>query len=114
MTARANARYVHQSPYKIRRMLDLVRGRSVPDARAVLAFSDRRASVAISKVLESAIANAHARHALDPDELVVAEAFANEGPTLKRFRPRARGRAFPIRKRTCHITIALRGSGEKG
>lgn len=112
MTARASARFVHQSPYKTRRMLDLVRGRSVPDARAVLRFSDRRASEVIAKVLESAVANAHVRHALDPEELVVIEAFANEGPTLKRFRPRARGRAFPIRKRTCHITISVGGSGE--
>jgi large subunit ribosomal protein L22 len=107
MKVRAQAKYVRQSPYKVRRVLDLVRGLPVDEAQTVLRFSDRRASEPISKVLGSAIANAEHNFALDAEDLVVAEAFADEGPTLKRFRPRARGRATRIRKRTSHITIVL-------
>lgn len=107
MMVRANARYIRQSPYKVRRMLDLVRGLPVTDARHVLKLSDRRAADPIVKLLESAVANAWENHRIQEDELVVAEAFANEGPTLKRFQPRARGRANRIRKRTSHITIAV-------
>ncbi len=107
MKARAQAKYIRQSPYKVRRVLDLVRGLPVEDARNVLTFTNRRAAGAISKVLESAVANAEHNFALDGDELFIAEAFADEGPTLKRFRPRARGRATRIRKRTSHITIVV-------
>ncbi|MGZ8785400.1 MAG: 50S ribosomal protein L22 [Acidimicrobiia bacterium] len=107
MKVRAQAKHIRQSPYKVRRVLDLVRGLSVEEARHVLAFTDRRAADPVTKVLNSAVANAEHNFALDSDELVVAEAFADEGPTLKRWRPRARGRATRIRKRTCHITIVV-------
>jgi len=103
----ARARYIRQSPYKVRRVLDLVRGLPVEDARDLLAFTNRRATEPISKALESAVANAAHNHALDAGELTVVEAFADEGPTLKRYRPRARGRATRILKRTSHITIIV-------
>ncbi len=112
MRVRAEAKYIRQSPYKVRRVLDLVRGLPVEEARHVLAFTDRRASDPVRKTLNSAVANAEHNHALDADELVVAEAYANEGPTLKRWRPRARGRATRIRKRTSHITIVLSEESE--
>jgi large subunit ribosomal protein L22 len=107
MKARAQAKYVRQSPYKVRLVLDLVRGMPVDDARATLDFTNRRAAPTIKKVLESAVANAEHNFALDADELFISEAFADEGPTLKRWRPRARGRATRIRKRTSHITIVV-------
>ena len=107
MNARAQAKHVRQSPYKVRRVLDLVRGLPVDEARVVLEFTNRKASGTIIKVLDSAVANAEHNFALDADELFVAEAYADEGPTLKRWRPRARGRATKIRKRTSHITIIV-------
>lgn len=107
MKVRAHARYIRQSPYKVRRVLDLIRGLPVEEAEQVLAFTPRAASEPILKVLRSAVANAEHNHALDADELVVAEAYADEGPTLRRFRPRARGRATRIRKRTSHITVVV-------
>ena len=113
MKVKAQAKYVRQSPYKVRRVLDLVRGLPVDEARSVLAFTDRRATEPISKVLRSAVANAEHNHALDALDLVVAEAFADEGPTLKRFRPRARGRATRINKRTSHITIVVADRNEE-
>ena len=117
MKVQARAEYIRQSPFKVRRVLDLVRGLPVAKARDVLAFTDRRATEPISKVLESAVANARHNHALDPDELFVVEAFADEGPTLKRMRPRARGRASRILRRTSHVTIVVgdrREEGEEG
>ncbi len=107
MKVKAQAKYIRQSPYKVRRVLDLVRDLPVHEATDVLRFTNRRAANTILKVLDSAVANAEHNHALDAEELFVAEAFADEGPTLKRFRPRARGRATPIHKRTCHITIVV-------
>jgi large subunit ribosomal protein L22 len=107
MKVQARASFIRQSPYKVRQVLDLVRGLPVEEAREVLAFANRRATEPIRKVLESAVANAAHNHALDADELVVVEAFADEGPTLKRYRPRARGRATQILKRTSHITIVV-------
>ncbi len=107
MKVQARARFIRQSPYKVRLVLNLVRGLPVPEARDVLAFTNRRASDPIAKVLESAVANAGHNHSLDAGELAVVEAFADEGPTLKRFRPRARGRATQILKRTSHITIVV-------
>lgn len=107
MKVRAHARYIRQSPYKVRQVLDLIRGLPVEEAEQVLAFTPRAASEPVRKVLRSAVANAEHNHALDADELVVAEAFADEGPTLRRFRPRARGRATRIRKRTSHITVVV-------
>lgn len=107
MKAHAQAKHIRQSPYKVRRVLDLVRGLPVDEARVVLDFTNRRAADTIKKVLDSAIANAEHNFALDADELYVEEAYADEGPTLKRWRPRARGRATRIRKRTSHITIVV-------
>ena len=107
MRAQATARYIRQSPYKVRRVLDMVRGLPVDQAEGVLQIVNRRASDPIAKVLKSAVANAENNFALDADELYVAEAYADEGPTLKRWRPRARGRATRIRKRTSHITIVV-------
>jgi large subunit ribosomal protein L22 len=112
MMTRAHARFIRQSPYKVRLVLDLVRGLPVNDARVVLEHTNRRAADPIRKCLDSAVANAEHNLALDADELVVAEAFADEGPTLKRWRPRARGRATRIRKRTSHITITVADNEE--
>jgi large subunit ribosomal protein L22 len=107
MKVKAHNRFVRQSPYKVRRVLDLVRGLAVEEAEAVLGLTQRAATEPIAKTLQSAVANAEHNHALDADELYVAEAYANEGPTLRRYRPRARGRATRIEKRTSHITIVL-------
>ena len=112
MKANAKAKHVRQSPYKVRRVLDLVRGLPVDDARVVLQHTPRRAADPILKCLDSAVANAEHNLAADADELVVVEAFADEGPTLKRWRPRASGRATRIRKRTSHITIVVADSEE--
>ncbi|HSM00818.1 MAG TPA: 50S ribosomal protein L22 [Acidimicrobiia bacterium] len=114
MKVRARASYVRQTPSKVRLVLDLVRGLPVDQAREVLAFTNRRASQPVRKVLESAVANASHNHALDANELRVVEAFADEGPTLKRFRPRARGRATQILKRTSHITIVVGDDRDEG
>ncbi len=113
MKVKAHARYVRQSPYKVRLVLDLVRGLPVEEAKHVLRLTPRAAADPVAKVLASAVANAEHNHALDADELYVSEAFADEGPTLKRWRPRARGRATQILKRTSHITIAVSEKGEK-
>lgn len=107
MKVRAQAKYIRQSPFKVRRVLDLVRGLPVEEAEQVLAHVNRRAAEPIVKVLRSAVANAEHNHSLDSGDLVVAEAYADEGPTLRRFQPRARGRANRIRKRTSHITIIV-------
>jgi large subunit ribosomal protein L22 len=112
MKANAKARHVRQSPYKVRRVLDLVRGLPVDEARVVLEHTPRRAADPILKCLDSAVANAEHNLAAEAEELVVVEAFADEGPTLKRWRPRARGRATRIHKRTCHITIIVADSEE--
>lgn len=105
--ARATARYVRISPTKARQVVDLVRGRHVDDARRVLRFSTRAASTPIAKVLDSAVANAEHNHELPADELIVVRAWVDEGPTLRRFRPRALGRATRVRKRTCHISVVV-------
>jgi large subunit ribosomal protein L22 len=112
-TVRAQARWVHSSARKARLVTDLIRGRSVPEARTILAFSTRAVAKDIEKVLRSAVANAESRPDLhwSGDELVVVAAYADEGPTLKRWRARARGRVARIRKRTCHITIELAQGG---
>ena len=104
---RAVAKWVRMSPRKARLVIDHIRGRSVPEARTVLAFTPRAAAREIEKVLSSAVANAEANHNLDGDELVVSAAYVDEGPVMKRWRPRARGRAARIRKPTCHITVKL-------
>jgi large subunit ribosomal protein L22 len=107
MRVRAQAKWVRTSARKARVVLDLIRGRSVPEARTILAFTTRAAATDIEKVLRSAVANAEANHGLDGDELVVEAAYADEGPTLKRWKPRARGRVNRIRKRMCHVTLVL-------
>jgi ribosomal protein L22 len=104
---RAEAKFVRTSARKARLVLDHIRGRTVPEARTVLAFTPRAAAKDIEKVLRSAVANAEANHGLDGDRLVIVKAYANEGPTLKRWKTRARGRVNRIFKRTCHITIVL-------
>ena len=103
----AVAKWVRMSPRKARLVVDHIRGRSVPEARTVLAFTQRAAAREIEKVLSSAVANAEANHNLVGDELVVSAAFVDEGPVMKRWRARARGRAARIHKPTCHITIKL-------
>lgn len=105
--ARATAKFVRVSPRKARLVADLVRGKSVQEARAILAFATRDAAVPVRKVLESAAANADHNHGMRSDELVLAHVTVDPGPTIKRFRPRAQGRATPILKRTSHITIGL-------
>jgi large subunit ribosomal protein L22 len=103
----ARARYVHMTPMKVRRVVDLIRGRTTKDALAVLQFAPQAASGPVAKVLASAMANAENNLDMDPDNLWVAAAYVDEGPTLKRFRPRAQGRTYRIRKRTSHITIEV-------
>ena len=108
-TVRAQAKFVRSSARKARLITDLIRGRSVPEARTVLAFSARTVARDVEKVLRSAVANAESRPDLhwNGDDLVIVTAYADEGPTLKRHRPRARGRVNAIMKRTCHITVEL-------
>ena len=103
----ARLRFMRTSPYKVREVLTLIRGRDVNDARAILRLSERGPSRDLLKLLESAVANAEHNLQLEEEELFVTRAFADEGMTLKRWRPRARGRATRIRKRTTHLTIAL-------
>ncbi len=107
MEARAQARYVRVTPMKARRVIDLIRGMKASDAQAVLTFAPQAASEPIGKVLASAMANAANNHAMDPRSLVVTEAYVDEGPTMKRIRPRAQGRAYRIRKRSSHITVVV-------
>ena len=104
---KATLKYLRTSAYKVREVLDLIRGLDVDDARHVLQFSERGPARDVLKVLNSAVANADHTLNIPADELKVAVAFADEGPTIKRWRPRARGRATRIRKRTCHITIVV-------
>jgi large subunit ribosomal protein L22 len=111
--ARAVARHVRLSATKARRVVNLVRGLPAKEALTVLQFAPQAASEPVYKVLASAIANAENNERLDPDALLVSEAFVDEGPTLKRFRPRAQGRAYRIRKRTCHITIRVEAVAPK-
>ena len=104
---RARVRYLRMSAYKAREVLDLIRGKEVQVADEILQFSERDAAIPIRKCLQSAIANAENNDQIDPEELYVSACYADEGPTLKRWRPRARGRATRIRKRTCHVTIVV-------
>ena len=112
MEAKAQARHVRVTAQKARRVVDLIRGKNATEAVAVLQFAPQAASVPVRKVLESAIANARvkadkASEAFDERDLVVHAAYVDEGPTMKRFRPRAQGRAYRIRKRTSHITVVV-------
>jgi large subunit ribosomal protein L22 len=105
--ARAIAKYVHMSPTKVRRVVALIKGRPVGEALDILRFAPQAAARPVFKVVASAAANAENNHDMDRDTLVVAAAYADEGPTLKRIRPRAQGRAYRIRKRTSHITVEV-------
>jgi large subunit ribosomal protein L22 len=112
MEARAQARFVRVTPRKARRVVDLIRGLPAAEAQAVLRFAPQAASEPVGKVLASAIANAEHNFKLDTDGLVVSRAWVDEGPTLKRFRPRAQGRAYRINKRTSHITVIVESPDE--
>jgi large subunit ribosomal protein L22 len=104
---KAIARYIRMSPYKVRRVLDQIRGRNYREALIILEFMPYRACDPVLKVLRSAVANAEHNSGLEPSSLVVSQAYADGGPTLKRFRPRAQGRAYRIHKPTCHITVVV-------
>jgi large subunit ribosomal protein L22 len=112
--ARAQARYVRVTPMKARRVVDMVRGLPAREALTILKFAPQAASEQAYKVLASAVANAEHNNRLDPDTLWVSEAYVDEGPTLKRFRPRAQGRAYRIRKRTSHITFVVESRSKEG
>ncbi|MDJ0679507.1 MAG: 50S ribosomal protein L22 [Xenococcaceae cyanobacterium MO_167.B52] len=105
--AKAIAKYIRMSPHKVRRVLDQIRGRQYREALIILEFMPYKACGPVLKVLRSAVANAEHNLGIDPSTLVVSEAFADGGPVLKRYRPRAQGRAYQIRKPTCHITVAV-------
>jgi ribosomal protein L22 len=107
VVVRAQAKYVRCAPRKARLVVDHIRGKSVGDARAILTHTPRAAARDVLKLLESAVANAENNHELDPDDLVIHKVYVDEGPTLKRYQPRALGRATRIRKRTSHMTIQL-------
>ena len=106
-SARATARYVRVTPMKARRVIDLVRGKSVSEALAILKYAPQGAAKPVAKVVASAAANAENNFGLDRRTLVISEAYADEGPTMRRFQPRAQGRAYQIRKRTSHITVVV-------
>jgi len=119
LVGKSIARHVRMSPTKVRRVVDLIRGLPASDAQAIMKFDPHAASEPVGKALDSAIANiehlAHVRsQRLDRGDLFVTEAFVDEGPTLKRFQPRAQGRAYRIRKRTCHITIVVEPASTEG
>lgn len=107
MEAKAIARTVRIAPRKVRLVVDLIRGKEVSDAFAILRNTNKRASKVVEKVLQSAIANAEHNYNMDVENLIVKETYVNEGPTLKRYRPRAKGRATQILKRTSHITVVV-------
>lgn len=107
MESKAIAKTVRMAPRKVRLVLDLVRGKKVDEALAILEFTPRAASLPVAKVIKSAAANAEHNYGMNREDLVISKTFANEGPTLKRFRPRAKGSASAINKRTSHITVIL-------
>ena len=112
MEAKATARYVRITPRKMRRVVDLIRGRHVEEARRILRFSALGASRDLEKLLNSAVANAEQSPGVVSQNLVVQKAWVDEGPTLRRFRPRAYGRAARVRKRTAHVTLVVKSIGE--
>lgn len=107
MQATANARFIRIAPRKVQLVIDLIRGKQVGEAISILRHTPRAASPVVEKILTAAIANAEHNHSLDPDKLVITQAFVNQGPTMKRFRERAMGRASRINKRTSHITLVV-------
>jgi large subunit ribosomal protein L22 len=112
--ALAQARHVRMTPMKTRRVVDLIRGMRADEALAILKFAPQAASEPVGKVLASAVANAENNKQLDPTTLWISQAYVDEGPTLKRFRPRAQGRAYRIRKRTSHITVVVESRATAG
>ena len=113
MEARAIAKYIRMSPIKVGVVLNLIKGKSVKEASAILQYTPREAAVVINKVLNSAVANAENNFALDTDKLYVSEAYVGQGPTLKRFRPMDHGKAFKILKKTSHITVVVKEREKK-
>lgn len=107
MQATASARFIRIAPRKVQLVIDLIRGKEVGEAIAILRHTPKSASPVVEKILNAAIANAEHNHSLDPNKLVIAQAYVNQGPTMKRFRPRAMGRASRINKRTSHITLVV-------
>jgi large subunit ribosomal protein L22 len=113
MEARATVKYVRTSPRKMRRTVDLIRGQHVAEARRILRLSTLGASRDVEKLLNSAVANAEQRPGVIEDNLLVSKAWVDEGPTLRRYRPRAYGRATRVRKRTSHVTVVLETMGDE-
>ena len=113
MEARATVKYVRTSPRKMRRVVDLIRGQHVEEARRILRFSPLGATRDVEKLLNSAVANAEQQPGVIGENLMVAKAWVDEGPTLKRFRPRAYGRATKVRKRTTHVTLVVKTMGDE-
>ncbi|MFD0872480.1 50S ribosomal protein L22 [Chlamydia abortus] len=107
MQATASARYIRIAPRKVQLVIDLIRGKNVGEAIAILRHTPKAASPVVEKILNAAIANAEHNHSLDPEKLYIAQAYVNQGPIMKRFRPRAMGRASRINKRTSHITLVV-------
>lgn len=107
METKAQARYVRMSARKVRRVIDTIRGKNIGEALTILQFLPHSAARVVNKVVRSAVANAEHNNQLNPRELTISEARVDEGPTLKRFQPHAQGRAFPIKKRTSHITVVV-------
>ena len=112
MEARAIAKYIRISPRKVRQVVDLIRGKKIADALAILKFTPRGATDAIEKAVKSAVANAEHNYEMNTDALYIAEAFVDQGPTIKRMKPRAMGRADVIKKRTSHITVVVKEKKE--
>ena len=111
--ATAHGNYIRGSASKVRRVLDQIRGRSYRDALIMLEFMPYRSTDPITKVLRSAVANAEHNLGMDPSTLIISSAWANNGPVMKRYRPRAQGRAFSIKKQSCHITISVESASTK-
>lgn len=112
MEARAIAKYIRISPRKVRQVVDLIRGKKIADALAILKFTPKVATEAIEKAVKSAVANAEHNYEMNTDALYIAEAFVDQGPTIKRMKPRAMGRADVIKKRTSHITVVVKEKKE--
>jgi len=108
MEARAVAKYIRIAPRKVRVVVDLIRGKDVGEAFAILKHTPKAGSKVVEKVLKSAVANAEHNYDMNVDRLYVSQIYVDQGPTLKRIHPRSRGQAFPILKRTCHVTVAVK------
>ncbi len=113
MQTKSSVKYVRMSPLKVRRVLDLIRGKRALEASTMLNFMPHASAAVLNKILKSAIANAENNHQVPGSRLFISEAYVDQGPTLKRFQPHAQGRAFPIKKRTSHITIVVSDKGQE-